>query len=99
MDLGETPLQTIKREVKEELGLDIENDMLTELGFIERKHSLAFMYYLKKDIDLNALTLQKSEVESVQYMSVEQIRTLMQQRKISKSHGIIFEKVLEHFDR
>ena len=40
----------IKREVKEELGINIDNDNIIELGFILYDKPLRYLYYLKKRI-------------------------------------------------
>ena len=96
VDRGETPFSTILREVKEEIGLDITNEDVKEIGFMVRKHSLAFMYYLKKDLDIRDLTLQESEVESVEYMTPEEIKKLIAEGLITKTHGKIFEEILKY---
>ena len=52
------------------------------------------MFYLKKDIDINSVTLQKEEVEFVKYMSIEEINELIDKELITKSHGILFKELL-----
>lgn len=70
---GESVLDCIIREVKEEIGLTLEKDELKLLG--TEKHPdipLIFnFYYAKKDIDINMLKLQNDEVEYVTFMNKE----------------------------
>ena len=56
VDVGETPLTSIIREIKEELGIDVDSGELEYLGFLLYDKPIRFMYYLKKDIDIKALS-------------------------------------------
>ena len=93
---GDTPLDSIKREVFEELGVDISSDNIIKLGYLLYDMPLRYMFYLKKDIDLDSVILQKEEVEFVNYLSVEEINDLIEKELFTKSHGIIFKKILEY---
>ena len=93
---GESPLESIKREVLEELGIDISNDKIVELGFILYDKPIRYMFYLKKDIDLDKIALQKEEVDYVEYMTINQIKELIDKKLITESHGKIFEEVLKY---
>lgn len=98
VDSGETPLQSIRREVKEELGLDIDNDNIIELGYLLYDRPIRFMFYLKKDIDIQSLKLQQEEVDSVEFMSIDKIKELIAQGLMLTSHAKIFNKVLEYLE-
>lgn len=95
IDVGETHLTSIIREIKEELGIDVNKEELEYLGFMLYDKPIRFMYYLKKDIDINDIVVQEEEVEFVKYMSVLEIKKLIDNEEITKSHGIIFNKILE----
>lgn len=95
---GEDPLTTIKREVKEELGIDISNDNIISLGNICVDFPVRFIFYLKKDIDLRNLNIQKEEVESVSYMSVKKIKEVLDKGLMNKGHYVVLEKVLEYLE-
>lgn len=45
IDHNETPLSTIKREVEEELGIEIENEILEEYGFIPYNMPLYYLFF------------------------------------------------------
>jgi mutator protein MutT len=95
VDAGETPLSSILREIKEELGIEVEASELEYLGFLLYDKPIRFMYYLKKDIDIKDIVVQEEEVEFVKYMNVSEIKEIISKEEITKSHGIIFNKILE----
>ena len=93
---GEDAFSTIVREVNEELGIDVSNDNIISLGHICVDFPVRFVFYLKKNLDLNDITLQKDEVESVSYMSVDEIRDILDKGQMNKGHYKALEKVLEY---
>lgn len=95
VDAGETHLTSILREIKEELGIDVNEEELEYLGFLLYDKPIRFMYYLKKDIDIQDIVVQEEEVDFVKYMSISEIKEIINDEKITKSHGILFNKMLE----
>lgn len=91
---GEEPIVSIKREVLEELGIDVSNENIIELGYMLYDKPLRYLFYLKKNIDLDDVVVQKEEVEFVKYMSIEEINELIDNELITKSHGILFKELL-----
>ncbi|MBP3920994.1 MAG: NUDIX domain-containing protein [Bacilli bacterium] len=94
VDSGETPLDTIIRETKEEIGVDIHSDEIEEYGYMMFDMPLRFIFYVKKDVDVSHLKLQKEEVDYVKYMSVDEIQDLIESGQMLKSHGIQFNELL-----
>ena len=93
---GETPYSTVIREVKEEIGIDISNDNLVYLGNFILGIPIRHMFYLKKDINLKDIIIQKEEVESVCYLSYEQIQELIQNNQLRESNKLVLERVIEY---
>ena len=96
VNAGETPLESIKREVKEEIGISIDNDNIVELGYLLYDMPLRYMFYLKKDVDINSVKTQKEEVESVKYMSIEEINKIIENKQRTESHAHILGKIVEY---
>ena len=95
VDSGETPLQAIKREVNEELGVNIDDEQIEDYGFVLYDKPLRYLYYLKKNILIDNLMVQKEEVEYVEYMSVSKIKELIKTNQMLKSHGIMFNELIK----
>ncbi len=92
---GEDAIVSIRREVLEEIGIDVSSDDIKELGFLLYDRPLRYLFYLKKDIDLKDIVVQQEEVEFVKYMSVDEINELIEKNLITKSHGILFKELLK----
>lgn len=73
---GEDSVQAILRETQEELGLKLaENEV--ELVFSKRAYYyFVDMYYIKRNMEVSMLNLEKEEVEKVEWASLEKIKEL-----------------------
>ena len=91
---GETPYTSIVREIEEELGINVDNDIIEEYGFINYDMPLRYIFYLKKDIDIKDIKVQKEEVDYVEYMSIDKIKELIKNNLMLKSHAIMFNELL-----
>mgnify|MGYP002853424098 CR=1 FL=1 len=93
---NEKPIDTIKREVLEELGIDISHDSIMDLGYLIFDFPIRFVFYLQKDVNLNDIILQQEEVDSVSYMSYDELHHIIEKGLMNKSHAKIFEYVLDN---
>lgn len=99
---GESSLQGIITEVKEELGLELEPKEfeLYYSGRSDENRVFWDAYYVKKDIeDIASLNLQAEEVSSVQWLSETEIKQLMKEDKFFKNHYEEFEVLLDWLNR
>lgn len=96
VNTGETSLECIIRELEEELGLTVKKEELSFLGLeVRTKAPVIFaVYALEKDVDIDKLTLQEEEVESVIWLSKEEIIKLIENKDFKESHGDIFIKYI-----
>lgn len=94
---GETPLQGIITEIKEELGIGVQPYEL-KLIHSERndeKRRFYDLYYLQKDYDIPKMKLQVEEVESVKWCSKEEVINLCSKGDFKTSHIEAFEIIMK----
>lgn len=83
---NESPLNSLLREIEEELGINVTEQELFLLGkfwrnetyskdFIENE--LDYIYVCEKDLPINKITIQKEEVEDVQWISTDNFKILL----------------------
>lgn len=83
---GSTFKETVINEVKEELGIDISNDDIIEMNTYIREKVIQKVFYLKKDININDITIQEDEVEKVEWLSKKQINKIIDNNEFRKSN-------------
>jgi len=66
---GETSRQGIQRELKEELGIDMDMSEILPTLSVPFKDGFDDIYIVRKNISLDELTLQKEEVQAVKWAS------------------------------
>ena len=95
---GENSIQGILTEVKEENGLELnpKDLQLYFSGKSEEERVFWDDYYIKMDIeDITKLKLQKEEVDSIEWLSKNDIVKLMKQNKFFENQYEEFENLLE----
>ncbi len=72
---GETAIECLNREIKEELGVQLPmEDYIKVYRWIETGgHSFADVFFVRADLDESALTLQKEEVTGLQWVTKDEV--------------------------
>lgn len=86
---GQTSIEGMMDEIQEELGLTVKPKEL-ELIFSGREDEWQVffdLYYMKKDFDISDLVLQIEEVESVKWMTIEEIDDLIKNDMFLINHA------------
>ena len=96
IDHNEEPIDSIVREVKEELGLEISKNDIADLGYLVVDFPVRFVFYMKKDIDIESLTIKKDEVESVSFMTIQELRKIINKGLMHKGHLKVLDRVLDY---
>lgn len=60
---------------------------------------IRFIFYLKKDIDIKDLSLDKEEVESVYFFDLKELNNIIERGKMHKGHISVLKKVLEYIQQ
>lgn len=69
------------REIKEELGIDIEEKDLKLFFNTKIQENVYNLYYIKKDIENDNFHLQKKEVESVKWCNQQEVENLIKRNE------------------
>lgn len=96
VSFGDDGIKTVIKEVKEELGIDILPVDINYVDTVIYKNCHLETYYTKKDIDINSITLQESEVESVDWYSIDEINYFISSKNFREGNIKPFERVLEY---
>ena len=92
---GSTFEETAINEVKEELGIDITNDNIILMNTYIRERVIQKIFYLKKDISINDITIQEDEVETIEWLSKEKINELIENNEFRASNIEPYKFVIE----
>ena len=98
-DTGETTIDTLKRECKEELGIDIDIEnaelMLTSRG----KYTYIDVYLLKANLDLKDIVMQEEEVQEIKWATADEIRKIIESEQLVSNIVIYFEMLMKMLDK
>lgn len=100
VDAGETPLEGIIREVKEELGIDVDKEKIEFMFSFKRKYGFIDVWLVKQNVDLKDITLQKQEVSDVKWVTKEELEKMIKNDEVAGTVNIYFEMlmyILENF--
>ena len=92
---GSTFEETVINEAKEELGIDITIDEITEVNTYIREKVIQKVYYLKKDISIEDIKTQEDEVEFVKWLSKEEINDLIENKEFRESNIPGYKCIIE----
>ena len=70
---GESSIESMIRELKEEIGLSLSEEELTLVRTFNDHESLFDEYLVYKDVKLDELVLNKEEVDSCRWFSIEEL--------------------------
>ena len=92
---GQTSIEGMVTEIKEELGLAVKEEELNFITTVNRKEKFADIYYLEKDVDLNKLNIQKEELDDIKWMTQKEIEELYKAGKFKKTHYNYYHELLK----
>lgn len=94
---GESSIEGIITEVREELGILINNPILFKQA--SGKNSFCDLYYLKANINIENIKIQKEEVSDIKWAKADEIKNLYQNQLFNKGHYMMFQDCLEFLNK
>lgn len=93
---GETSLQAIIRETKEEIGLDLKAEDLTLFyqSYGEDMAVLVDVWTACKDVDTSDLTMQKEEVCALKWVNADELKNLFAEKQFMPTLVPFLEKYM-----
>ena len=96
---GQTPLEGIITEVKEELGLDFSHENFIEYDSGCDGKDFYKMYFVNKDIDINEIKIQEEELSEVRWFSMDELNNMVKTKELNEDQISCFIKVCNYLER
>lgn len=95
---GESSIEGIISEVKEELGIDISSEKIQLMKSNVFEKVIGDIYYVNMEFDLEKIVLQEEEVSDVMLASYGEIIDMIKNEEFFKSHGKVFMDIISDND-
>ena len=79
---GETTAQAALREVKEEIGVSLTANELSLLYVYKHKNYFMDIYFVKKDVDIQSIVLDKNETIDAKWVSKEELLVMIENQEV-----------------
>lgn len=79
---GETSLRAVKRETKEELGLDIQDEEITYIGSYTRVKDIVDIWLVQRAISKDKIILQDEEVTNIKNVTFEEFDKMIENKEV-----------------
>ena len=89
---GESGMDAVIREAKEEIGIDLKKEYLDKLGIVKREYDFVEVWKATDNISLNNLILQANEVSEVKLFSKSEIKCMIKK-------GLMAQSITDEFDK
>ena len=95
---GETPIDGIITEVKEELGLDFSKENFIEYDSGCDGKDCYKMYFVTKDININDITIQQEELSEVRWFTMDELKGMVNSGELNENQIACFNKVCNYLN-
>ena len=96
---GETPLEGIISEVREELGLDFSKEKIIEYDSGCDGKDCYKMYFIQKDINLKDITIQEEELSGVRWFKMKELKEMVKTKELNEDQISCFIKVIKYLEK
>ncbi len=95
---GESSFNAARRELKEELGIELKENEIKKILRLKRRNSLIDVWMLETDISVEELTLQETEVAQAKWVSRNELMSMIKNGEFHNYGKDYFEKVFGEID-
>ena len=96
---GETPIEGIITEVKEELGLDFSKEKFIEYDSGCDGSDCYKMYYVTKDINIKDISIQEEELSEVRWFTLKELQDMVKKKELNEDQISCFLKVCDYIKK
>ena len=96
---GETPIEGIITEVKEELGLDFSKENFIEYDSGCDGKDCYKMYFVTKDINVDDIIIQEEELSEVRWFSMDELIHMANLGELNQDQIECFNKVCDYLNK
>ena len=93
---GETPIEGIITEVREELGLDFSKENFIEYDSGCDGKDCYKMYFVTKDINISDITIQQEELSEVRWFTMNELKDMVNSGELNEDQIACFNKVCDY---
>lgn len=95
---GETPIEGIITEVREELGLDFSKENFIEYDSGCDGKDCYKMYFVTKDINIDEIIIQKEELSEVKWFTMNELKDMVNTGELNENQIACFNKVCDYLN-
>lgn len=96
---GESSIYAAARELREELGIGAVKGSLKFAGRLNRRNALLDVWFIKCDADISRLRLQKSEVAEVKWVTPDELKCMIENRKYHNYGKEYFKLIFDYLEK
>lgn len=94
---GETTVETIEREILEELGIKLNINNLKLITSYKIEELWIYQYIIRQDIDLKEVVMQEDEVSEVKWATYEEIEDLSKNNMFMKDRWEFVKDIIKEY--
>ncbi|MBO5852378.1 MAG: NUDIX domain-containing protein [Clostridia bacterium] len=96
---GESSVKAAARELREEIGIKAPRGTLKFAGRLKRRNSFLDIWFIKCDADISRLRLQKSEVAEVKWVTPDELKIMVEQKRYHNYGKEYFKTVFDYAEK